>query len=191
MILLHFYSAPSGILFGQLQAEINNHINQYDDAASIKRKDSNMKIHDALQRSALDCRASEKAPKQNSPCFQQVFHEIFDQATKKKPASSPVMHSSSPSPLAVNAIEHLHSTSGAQAMERFINSLDDYRKGLGDPHYNLRDLEPVLERLEKEHRQLSHWADKTPDDSPLKNIITEGLVTATLEISRFRSGVYC
>lgn len=150
-----------------------------------------MKIHDALQRPALDCRPSEKAPRQNSPGFQQVFQEMFDQTTKQNPVASTVMHSSSPPPLTVNAIEPSHSASGVQAMERFINSLDDYQKGLEDPQYNLRDLEPVLERLEKEHRQLSHWAEKTSDDSPLRNIITEGLVTATLEIGRFRSGGYC
>jgi hypothetical protein len=38
---------------------------------------------------------------------------------------------------------------------------------------------------------LSDVSEKTPADSPLKDIINEGLVTATLEISRFRSGIYC
>lgn len=150
-----------------------------------------MKILDALQLSAQGRRPSDKSPTQNSSGFQQVFHDMIDQTTKKTPASSAVMHSSSPPPLAINAIGPLHSTSGVQAMERFINSLDDYQKGLEDPQYNLRDLEPALERLEQEHRHLSHWADKTSGDNPLKNIITEGLVTATFEISRFRSGVYC
>ncbi len=116
---------------------------------------------------------------------------MFDQATKGKPAPSVVIPSSALPPLTVNTIEPLHSTSGVQAMEQFIDSLDDYQKRLEDPQYNLRDLQPALERLDKEHRHLSHWAEKTPDDNPLKHIINEGLVTATLEISRFRSGVYC
>lgn len=150
-----------------------------------------MKIHDVPHLFALDRRPSETSPKKNPSGFQQVFDTVFDQATKGNPAPSAVFHSSSPPPLTVNAIAPLHPTAGVQAMERFIDSLDDYQKGLADPHCNLRHLEPALERLEREHRHLSHWADKTPEDNPLKDIMSEGLDTATLEISRFRSGVYC
>lgn len=150
-----------------------------------------MKIHDASQLSALNHRKPENSSGQNASGFQQIFDNMVDQVTMGNPASSAVIHSPSPSSLTVKAIEPLHPTSGVQAMERFIDSLDNYQKGLEDPQYNLRDLEPALERLEREHRHLSQWADKTPGDNPLKHILNEGLVTATLEISRFRSGVYC
>ena len=150
-----------------------------------------MKIHDPSHLAALDRRHSETSSKKNASGFQQVFDAMFDQATKGHPAPSAVIHSSSLPPLTVNAMEPRHPTSDVQAMERFLDSLEDYQKGLADPQCNLRDLQPALERLEREQRHLSHWADITPEDNPLKHIIDEGLVTATLETGRFRSGVYC
>jgi hypothetical protein len=150
-----------------------------------------MKIPDVSQLSALNQRPSETSPRQDPSGFQKVFDNILDQATTGKSAPSVGIHSSTPPPLTINTIEPLPPVSGVQAMERFIDSLEDYQKGLENPQCNLRDLEPAIERLEREHRRLSHLANDSSDDNPLKRIMSEGLVTATLEIGRFRSGVYC
>jgi len=150
-----------------------------------------MKISDASQLSALDRRPAERSPKPNQSGFQQVFENILDQATTDNNASSAGVHSAPPPPLTINTMEPLHSAAGVQAMERFIDSLEDYQKGLENPQYHLRDLEPALERLEKEHGRLSRWANDSSSDNPLKRIMREGLVTATLEMNRFRSGAYC
>lgn len=150
-----------------------------------------MKISDASQLSALDRRPTERSPKPNQSGFQKVFDKVLDQVTTAKNTPSTGIHTATPPPLAINLIEPLHSTSAVQAMERFIDSLEDYQKGLENPQYHLRDLEPALERLEREHGRLSHWANDSSSDNPLKRIMREGLVTATLEMSRFRSGAYC
>lgn len=150
-----------------------------------------MKISDTTQLPARDGCPSVKSNTQNAPGFQQVFQNMFDQQKKEDQGPSAISHSSCPPPLTVSAVETIHANAGSQGMERFLDSLDAYQKKLADPHYSLRDLEPDLNRLEKEHRYLSRWAEKTVEDSPLKNIINEGLVTATLEIGRFRSGNYC
>jgi len=150
-----------------------------------------MKVSDTPQLSAGTHCPSERSASQHPSGFQQVFQNMFDQAKTENPVPSAIMHSACPSPLTVNAIEPLPTSSGVQAIERFIDSLEAYQKRLEDPQNNLRDLEPDLERIEREHGNLSHWADKTYGDNPLKSILNEGLVTATLEINRFRSGEYC
>lgn len=149
-----------------------------------------MKIPDTPKLSALDRRPSDIAPRKSPTGFQQVFNNILDQATTENSAPSAGIPSSTP-PLTINAIDPLSSVSGVRSMERFIDSLEDYQKRLEDPQCNLRGLEPAIERLEREHRHLSHLANDSSDDNPLKRIMREGLVTATLEINRFRSGVYC
>lgn len=150
-----------------------------------------MKIPDTPKLSALDRRPTDIAPRKNPTGFQQVFNNILDQAKTGNSAPSADIQASTPPPLTINAIDPLASVSGVRAMERFIDSLEDYQKRLEDPQCNLRGLEPAIERLEREHRRLSHLAEDPSGDNPLKRIISEGLVTATLEINRFRSGVYC
>jgi len=127
----------------------------------------------------------------NPTGFQKVFDGLLQNQTKDVAAPSSSAHAINPTPLTANAIEALPVKTDLQAMERFVDSLDAYQQGLADPACSLRDLEPVLRRLEKVQRHLSDVAEKTPADSPLSDIINEGLVTATMEISRFRSGIYC
>jgi len=127
----------------------------------------------------------------NPTGFQKVFDDLLQNQTKDVAAPSFSAHAINSTPLTANAIEALPVKTDLQAMERFVDSLDAYQQGLADPACSLRDLEPVLGRLEKAQRHLTDVAEKTPADSPLSDIINEGLVTATMEISRFRSGIYC
>lgn len=150
-----------------------------------------MKISDATQLPSREGCSSEKASRQNPSGFQQVFQNMFDRPQKDNPAPSAITQSSFPPPLTANAVEAFNTDSGVQVMEEFIDSLAAYQKKLENPLNTLRDIEPELNRLEKEHRYLSRWSNNTDGESPLKSIINEGLVTATLEISRFRSGNYC
>ena len=150
-----------------------------------------MKISDTTQFPVRDGCSSVKSNSQNASGFQQVFQNMLDQEKMEDQGPFAISHPHCTPPLSVGAVEAIHANAGLQGMEGLLDSLDTYQKKLADPHYTLRDLEPALNRLEKEHRNLSRWAEKSVADSPLQNIINEGLVTATLEINRFRSGNYC
>jgi len=141
--------------------------------------------------SSVDHQRPKISPGQNPTGFQKVFDDLLQNQTQDVAAPSSSPHPINSTPLTANAIEALPVKTDLEAMERFVDSLDAYQQRLADPACSLRDLEPVLGRLEKAQRHLSDVSEKTPADSPLKNIIKEGLVTATLEISRFRSGIYC
>ena len=149
------------------------------------------KIDNTHPFSGVDHQRPKISPGQNPTGFQKVFDNLLQNQTKDVAAPSSSTHAINPTPLTVNAIETLPVKTDLQAMERFVDSLEAYQQGLADPTCSLRDLAPVLGRLEKAQRHLSAISEKTPADSPLKDIINEGLVTATLEISRFRSGIYC
>ena len=48
----------------------------------------------------------------------------------------------------------------------------------------------AVERLESEQRHLERLSESASLDQELGMLVNEGLVTATLEIHRFRSGAY-
>lgn len=162
-----------------------------DDRPIIHREATMTKIANTHPFSGVDLQRSKTACGPNPTGFQKVFDDLLQNQTKEVPAPSSSAHAINPTPLTANAIEALPVKTDLQAMERFVDSLDAYQQRLADPACSLRDLEPALGRLEKAQRHLSDVSEKTPADSPLKDIINEGLVTATMEINRFRSGIYC
>jgi hypothetical protein len=171
--------------------EIDDDIVTDDDRPIIHREATMTKIDNTHPFSGVDHQRPKISPGQNPTGFQKVFDDLLQNQTRDVAAPSSSTHPINPTPLTANAIEALPVKTDLQAMERFVDSLDAYQQRLADPACSLRDLEPVLGRLERAQRHLSDVSEKTPADSPLKDIINEGLVTATLEISRFRSGIYC
>lgn len=149
------------------------------------------KIDNTHPFSGVDHQRSQISPGQNQAGFQKVFDDLLQNQARGVAAPSASTHAINPTPLTANAIEALPVKTDLQAMERLVDSLDAYQQGLADPACSLRDLAPVLGRLETAQRHLSAISEKSPADSPLKDIINEGLVTATMEINRFRSGIYC
>ncbi|GEM_PF-3252148 len=124
------------------------------------------------------------------------FKTIFDSAVQKEgqtasAASTPLLSSASLQIASINAIGPQNSAQPLKAMEQLIDAMDFYQKQLQNPQFNLRDLEPAFERLDKAHNYLSGLADRGSLDLSLHGIVEEGLATASMELSRFRSGAYC
>jgi hypothetical protein len=81
--------------------------------------------------------------------------------------------------------------SGAvQRVEDFIDLLDGYREKLADPQVGLKRLELSLKRVEEGRRELETLMEKLPESDRLRDIVNRSLVTASMEIFRFRRGDY-
>jgi hypothetical protein len=157
----------------------------------VQAKDLIMKIGNVAPGTPMDRSIS---PSKNNPTptgFDQVFNETLQRhdGVKGKPAA--VLQLPAVMPCGLKTIDSADAVPGVQVMENFIDALEGYQQQLGNSSICLRDIAPSLERLEKAHRHLAHFASEAPVDSPLGNIMNEGLVTATMEIQRFHSGVYC
>jgi hypothetical protein len=179
------------MVFANLSFGIDDDIVTDDDMKNIPQEATMTKIANTPHLSGVDHQRPKISSGPNPTGFQKVFDDLLQNQTQGVTAPSTSAHAINPTFLTANAIETLPLKTGLQAMERLIDSLDAYQQRLADPDCSLRDLEPVLGRLEKAHRQLSDVSEKTSAESPLQDIINEGLVTATMEISRFRSGIYC
>lgn len=76
-------------------------------------------------------------------------------------------------------------------LEHFIDRLDAYRERLADPEWSLRDIEPMLSSVTAMKEKLVRQHETLSDTHPLKEILSEGLVAASMEAERFYRGDYC
>ena len=150
-----------------------------------------MKIGHSAPFTSMDQSVS---PSKTNPApsgFEQVFNETLQKHDGINHKPSPILQPTATMPCSLNAIDSVDAVSGVQAMEDFIDALEGYQQQLADPSNCLRDIAPSLECLEQAQRHLAEFASETPVDSPLGSIMNEGIVTATMEIQRFHSGLYC
>jgi len=150
-----------------------------------------MKVDYVAHGTLVDQSASPRKTKPTTPGFEQVFNETLQRHVGVEQGSSTVFQPLTVPACSLESSIPFNVASGVQAMEDMIDALEGYQQRLADPEYCLRDIAPSLERLETAHRHLARLAGETPCDSTLGNIMNEGLVTATMEIHRFHSGVYC
>ena len=122
--------------------------------------------------------------------FQQVLETAIGEKTAPSGAPTRAHPVAVPSIPGLDAAGAMQAASGVQRMERFIDALDAYQQRLADPRCPLRDIATAVERLESEQRHLERLSESASLDQTLGTLVNEGLVTATLEIHRFRSGAY-
>jgi hypothetical protein len=75
-------------------------------------------------------------------------------------------------------------------LEGFLDLLDDYRRQLTDPRVNLKGLDATVQTVEKSRDALSPLLEVLPEGDSLKDVLNQALVTAEIEILRFRRGDY-
>jgi hypothetical protein len=75
--------------------------------------------------------------------------------------------------------------------KNLLEMLESYARNMADPKKNLKEIEPLIDTLQKEATRLSAEADKAvPDDAALKQIVDEFAVAANVEYVKFYRGDY-
>ena len=80
--------------------------------------------------------------------------------------------------------------SAIDRIENLIGLLDQYRQQLADPSTTLKNIDPIIRKIDQETENMAPVLDSLPDDEDLKKIINQTLVTASLEVSKFYRGDY-
>ena len=75
-------------------------------------------------------------------------------------------------------------------IENLIGLLDQYRHKLADPGITLKNIDPIIRKIDQETENLAPIIDSMPEDKDLKYLINQTLVTASLEVSKFYRGDY-
>lgn len=75
-------------------------------------------------------------------------------------------------------------------VERYLDLLDDYRRQLTDPRVSLKGLDAVVREMEAGKDALAPALGSLPEGDGIKDLLNRTLVTASLEIIKFRRGDY-
>ena len=78
----------------------------------------------------------------------------------------------------------------AGRVEHYLDLLDDYRRQLADPRVSLKGLDATVREMESGKDALAPALGSLSEDDGIKDILNRTLVTASLEIIKFRRGDY-
>ena len=119
-----------------------------------------------------------KLPSSNKIDRDNGFRQIFDRKLTEIDATTILTSVDSKA----NVIEH---------SDKILNLLDDYARELTDPAKTLRDIEPLVESIEKEVSLIEAEAvDKVHNDKELETFIKDLAVTANVAVFKFNRGDY-
>jgi hypothetical protein len=73
---------------------------------------------------------------------------------------------------------------------KLIDRLEDYQKLLSDPDITLKQIQPVMEQLEKQADGSRALMSDMPEGHPLRAIVQDVVANIDQEVARFNAGYY-
>lgn len=77
-----------------------------------------------------------------------------------------------------------------ERVEKFLDVLEDYQRKMEDPKVNLKEIHPLVTRMESEKEGLLSLLDSLPQGDGMRDILNRALVTSTVETIKFNRGDY-
>ena len=74
--------------------------------------------------------------------------------------------------------------------ENFLDILEEYKDKLLDPQTTLKDIHPLIQRMESEKETLTPVLNSLPPGNGLKDILNDALVNSEVEVIKFNRGDY-
>jgi hypothetical protein len=121
------------------------------------------------------------------------FSEYLNGAMKEENQSENVRTASEIQPMSPIPTELMISGSKevlAKGIGRMLDALESYQGLLASPASSLRDMVPLVNRIETDLEKLSSIGQPLSDNDPLKEILNQTLITAGVEVTRFNRGDY-
>ena len=77
-----------------------------------------------------------------------------------------------------------------ERVEKFMDVLEDYQRKMEDPKVTLKEIYPLVTRMESEKESLLPLLDSIPQEDGMRDILNRALVTSTVETIKFNRGDY-
>ncbi len=74
--------------------------------------------------------------------------------------------------------------------EKLLDILEEYQQKLANPEFTLRDIDPLIGKLEACNESLVSSVNSLVTGDELKNILNQVVVTSSVEILKFNRGDY-
>jgi len=72
----------------------------------------------------------------------------------------------------------------------FLDIMEEYSVKLSRPQYSLKDLSPLISRMESHKQELTRLSESLPPDDGVKEILDKALIQSSVEVIRFNRGDY-
>jgi len=126
------------------------------------------------------------APDEFKKILQQSMHPAPGETAA--PATLPPLQTLSPAGFDLAA--GMDKAINIERVENFLNVLDQYKQKLADPMVGLKEMNPVVERMESELDDLLPLLESLPEEDTMKDILNRTVITSSVEIMKFKRGDY-
>jgi AAA domain len=129
--------------------------------------------------------------KPNADEFSAMFKEaIDDDPSKNIEGSKKSQMLNSAAQVQFNTPFAVQNAPLVERTEKFLDLLEEYQNTLMDPRAGLRDVHPLIEKLESEKEALVPLLGSLPEGEGLKEVLNNALVTSSVEVFKFNRGDY-
>jgi hypothetical protein len=137
-----------------------------------------------------DAKKSTDRPENMDDGFQKIFQQTLksDPSQAAAPSATTFVHPTAPVAKTDAIVADRMQPVGR--VEQLVDRLDAYRRHLADPATNLKTLESMVKKLERERDLLAPVGDELPEGDALRAIAKQSLVAASVEIFKFHRGDY-
>ena len=133
---------------------------------------------------------SKKVDAETGPKFGEILNSAMDRSlTSESEAFSTHAASGTPS-LGINPITRVARPLPVDRVDALVDLMDEYQQQLGDSRFSLKDMDPLVRKMETETEKLMTDARSLDETDDLKAILDQALITASFEIARFNRGDY-
>ena len=153
-----------------------------------------MKIHNIDP--TVKGKPASKPVSENERADGQNFNEVLkgtlhreSEINTQVPAAS-VNSPSAVAPAYLNPIEVEKGMKVTDRLENILDIMEVYRRKLEDSRFSMRDIQPIVNEMTAEKNKLQPLLNSLPDQDPLKGILNEAMIAATLEVAKFNRGDY-
>lgn len=121
---------------------------------------------DAIFRQAIDIKGAEYVQMESTSSIADIRPAQFE--TQKTPSASMI----------VDQVRHL------------LDTMEAYQQKMIENGATLKEIEPLMDQLAGQSETLTAISKDVGEDDDLKTIINKSLMLSSVEIARFRSGIY-
>ena len=73
---------------------------------------------------------------------------------------------------------------------KFLDVMDDYARKLGSPRVTLKEMSPLIAKIESEKNDLKELAESLSPMDDMKTLLDEALIRSSVEVIKYNRGDY-
>ena len=133
---------------------------------------------------------SRKTELSSDGTFGRIYEELIEASHETDVRSDETPAVTNAPDLQMNFFQSEGEMPVVERAERLLDLLDEYQQKLANPVFTLRDISPLIDELKADNKRLVSSVHSLSEGDELKNILSQIIVTASVEIIKFNRGDY-